>query len=261
MLRTFLEALNIAKILPKRVLIQFGAKYYGLHLGPATTPQEETDARVNLFEPNFYYVQDDVLQRFCKEHGIHWNNVRPSHILGAVPDAAMNLCFPLAVYAAVQAHLGEKLVYPSDLAAWETTQTLSSATMNAYLAEWAVLTDVAKDQAFNATDDSPFTWGKFWPILASWYGIDYTRPDTSEGANLFNEVSTPYQPPPRGFGPPGKIRSKFTLTEWAKHADVQKAWTELAQRHDLAEKELRDVDRIFGFADMALMLAFSVHLR
>jgi hypothetical protein len=58
LLSSFLEGLEINKTIPKRVLLQLGAKYYGLHLGPTTIPQEESDPRV-LMSPNFYYSQED----------------------------------------------------------------------------------------------------------------------------------------------------------------------------------------------------------
>lgn len=42
------------------------------------------------------------------------------------------------------------------------------------------------------------------------------------------------------------------MASWAKREDVQKAWTELAEEHDLNPKELTDVDRVFGFLDGTL---------
>lgn len=39
-------------------------------------------------EPNFYYAQKDYLWDFYAKQSIAWNVVRPSFILGAVPDAA-----------------------------------------------------------------------------------------------------------------------------------------------------------------------------
>jgi hypothetical protein len=33
---------------------------------------------------------------------------------------------------------------------------------------------------------------------------------------------------------------------------VQAAWKELAANHDLLDKELRDIERVFGFTDAAL---------
>lgn len=63
----------------------------------------------------------------------------PCAIVGAVPDAAMNVAFPLAVYATVQAYLGKKLEFPADISAWERPCDISSAMLNAYLEEWVVL--------------------------------------------------------------------------------------------------------------------------
>ena len=253
-----MEGLALSHILPKRILLQLGAKYYGVHLGPAATPQEETDPRV-LIEPNFYYNQEDVLREFAQKHGIGWNITRPSWIPGAVPDAAMNLCLPLVIYATVQKHLGNKLEYHSDVAAWEANQTLSSAQMNGYLAEWAVLTDQAKDQSFNASDDCAFTWGKFWPKFAQRFHMDWSGP--AEDPSLFNEVQTPYNPPPRGFGPPGQLRSRFTLVEWAKRPEVQQVWRELAEKYKLRDSTLGEVDRVFGFADAATSFSCPIHFR
>ncbi|KAI7524970.1 hypothetical protein KC331_g17809, partial [Hortaea werneckii] len=61
LLSNFLQGLAGANAVPKRILLQLGAKYYGVHLGPTTIPQEESDARV-LLEPNFYYDQEDYLK-------------------------------------------------------------------------------------------------------------------------------------------------------------------------------------------------------
>ncbi|KFZ02442.1 hypothetical protein V500_00185 [Pseudogymnoascus sp. VKM F-4518 (FW-2643)] len=239
LLSNFLEGQALSKTLPKRVLLQLGAKYYGVHLGPAAVPQEETDPRV-LLEPNFYYTQEDCLREFAQKHGIGWNTTRPSWIPGAVPDAAMNLCLPLAIYAIVQKHLGKPLEYFADLAAWETNQTLSSAQLNCYLAEWAVLTDGVKDESFNASDDCAFTWGKFWPKLAARFDIPWTGP--ASDPSLYRETET-----------------LFTLTEWAKQPEVQRAWQEIAQAHQLRDKTLGDIDRIFGFTDAALTWSYPIH--
>lgn len=160
LLANFLEGLALADSLPKRALLQFGMKYSGVHLGPATYPQEEADPRVGLQnEPNFYYAQHDYLKEFCSRHGIEWVDTRPGWILGAVPDAAMNITLSLAMYASVCRELGEPLVFPGDIAAWECPATNSSAMLNAYMAEWAVLSPAAANQSFNMTDDSSFTWG------------------------------------------------------------------------------------------------------
>lgn len=171
----------------------------------------------------------------------------------------MNLLFPLAVYATVQKHLGKPLEYFADLEAWETNQTMSSAQMNCYLAEWAVLKEEAKNETFNASDDCAFTWGKFWPKLASRFDIPWTGP--ASDPSLYREIETPYNPPPRGFGPPGKLRYRFTLTEWAKKPEVQRAWQEIAEAHQLPNKTLGDIDRIFGFTDASMTWRYPINFR
>jgi hypothetical protein len=121
----------------------------------------------------------------------------PSYILGAVPSAAMNLVFPLAIYAAVCAHLGQPLAFPSDLRSWEATHVGSSAMLNGYMEEWAVFQEGAAGEKFNTVDSSPFTWGGFWPKFAAWYGIEAGRPSLDDA--VYTEMTTKYDPPPRGY--------------------------------------------------------------
>ncbi|KAH6714614.1 NAD dependent epimerase/dehydratase family protein [Leptodontidium sp. MPI-SDFR-AT-0119] len=90
-----------------------GAKNYGVHLRLVHSPAIESDPRV-LIEPNFYYVQEDMLFEYCRENNVKWNIVRSASILGAVEGAAMNSVYALAVYIVVQKYKGEKLIFPSD---------------------------------------------------------------------------------------------------------------------------------------------------
>lgn len=148
-------------------------------------------------EPNFYYPQEDLLFEYCKENGVSWNVIRPAWIIGAVHNAQMNALHPLAVYAAVQAHLGKKLEYPGDLSTWTYEHGHATAMLTGYQSEWAVLEDSCKNQAFNATDTGLFTWGSFWPELARWYGVkEVGRPELDENKLHINEM--PHDPPPLG---------------------------------------------------------------
>lgn len=177
----------------------------------------------------------------------------PAAILGAVPSAAMNLVYPLGIYACVQKHLDTKLEFPADLAAWEASRCLSSSMLNGYMEEWAVLSPHTSNQRFNTSDGGNFTWGALWSELAGWYGLEYERPRMDDG--LYTTVTTKYDPPPRGFGPPGRYRYRFKLAEWAKRPEVQRAWEELVEKHGLKAEKLQDmdVDRIFGFLDGSLL--------
>lgn len=193
LLKNFLDALDVASIKPQRIMLQTGAKNYGGHMGPIKQPAEEWDPRVEL-EPNFYYPQEDVLWEYCKNKDIGWVVAMPATIWGAVPDAAMNVALPIAVYASVCKHLNQPLEFFGDRIGWQVHVVQSSAMLNGYLEEWAVLTPAAKNQKFNACDNSMFTNESFWPRLAGWYGIEYKGP-SEEG---LTEVETGYDPPPRG---------------------------------------------------------------
>lgn len=250
----FLEAMKVASIQPKRFMLQTGAKNYGGHLGPTKLPQEESDPRVTL-EPNFYYPQEDIVAKYCKETGCGWNVCMPGPILGAVPDAAMNAAFPLAVYCAVCKKLGQPLEFPGDINSWQFNQSMSSSMMNAYMEEWAVLQGPPNEK-YNTCDSSAFAWEGGWPRVAGWYGLEYKGPQDND---KYTETETPHNP--RGYGPKGITRRKFRMTEWAKRDEVQKAWNELAEEHGLTQKELVDVDRVFGFLDGTLCRPAALNFR
>lgn len=46
-----------------------------------------------------------------------------------------------------------------------------------------------------------------------------------------------------------KIRFSFRMAQWMGRPEVVKAWKELAEEYGLVDKELREVDRVFGFSD------------
>ncbi|KAI9818197.1 MAG: hypothetical protein M1827_000822 [Pycnora praestabilis] len=250
LLRNTLQALRLASITPRRFILQTGQKHYGSHLGPVSQPEFESDPRVTI-EPNFYYVQEDLLFAHYANTPTQWNIIRPSFILGAVKDAAMNSLYPLAIYATVQMHMRQPLKFPGDLAAWDKGQVQSTAMLNSYLSEWAALTEEAGDQAFNAGDDFPFTWGRFWPVLAGWYGLGWAPPE--ERAE-YRSVESSHAP--RGYGPKGITRYTFTLVEWANQPTVQNAWAEMTKEHGLAQTPFNDIERIFSFTDFSLLMSW-----
>ena len=162
-----------------------------MHLGAVEVPWIESDPRVTL-DNNFYYRQEDSLRAWAKKNNTHYNVTIPSWILGAVREAAMNILYPLSIYAAVQKHLAQPLDFPGDILAWDKEQLQSSAKMNSYFTEWVALTPEAKDERFNIVDDYRFNWARFWPVLASWYGLDWNHP--TDDASKYTEVTFPDNP-------------------------------------------------------------------
>lgn len=183
-------------LLPRRFLLQTGAKHYGFHYGPTFNPSFETDGRVTN-ESNFYYAQEDALIEFCQRHSVQWNVVRPSFIIGAAQESALNHIIGLSIYAAVQAHLKKPLVFPGDYTAWDREHCQSTALLNSYLEEWAALSPNTGNEAFNMQDGSPFTYGRLWQYLAQWYGTNWTRPETDE--SRYHAIHGTYDVPPRGY--------------------------------------------------------------
>ena len=252
LLDNLLKAIKLADSVPKRFLLQTGGKHYGVHLGPTLQPMEESDPRFTA-EPNFYFPQEDLLSKWCEENTVGWNVTRPGYILGAVADAAINLVYGLAIYASVQKELGRKLEFPADIKAWEQTKDLSSAALIGYHAEWTVLTEGTRNEALNIVDDSPFVYGKFWPVFASWYGLEYGIP--SEDSSKYRTFTMPFQPPPRGFGPAGEINSTWSFEEWASEPEVREAWQALKKRHSLVvtRDPFENAKDYFGLVDTDLL--------
>jgi nucleoside-diphosphate-sugar epimerase len=254
LLSNFLSALEISRVLPRRFVLQTGAKHYGLHLGPPLTPEAETDPRF-LAEPKLYFPQEDLLWKWAATNSVEWNVTRPGFIVGAVPDAAMNVPYGLALYAAVQKELGKKVEFPGDADAWDAENHMTSAKIIARHAEWAVLSKQAANQILNISDGSMFTWGKFWPLLAASYDVEYGVPETAD--DKFTTVTMPTTPPPRGFGPAGKFRLAWSFEEWARQPDVREAWNTLKKREGLVIKrdpfDDANVKDIFGLSDAAIL--------
>lgn len=195
LLKNFMAGLQQSRLKPKRFLLQTGAKHYGFHIGPATNPSFESDPRIDL-EANFYYPQEDALFEYCNATGVTWNVIRPSYIIGAVRDSALNHMVGLSIYASVQAHLNQPLAFPGDYVAWDREYCQSTAMLNGYFEEWALLTDAAANEAFNIQDGLPFTWGRFWMYLAEWYGTTWTPPETDEAK--YRVSTSRYVETPRG---------------------------------------------------------------
>ena len=249
-----------ADIEPKRFVLQTGAKNYAVHLGPARTPYVESDPRITL-EPNFYYPQEDILFKYCKDHPeTTWNIICPAWIIGAVNNAAMNALHPLAVYAAVQAQKGEELDYPGDISAWQGVCEHSTAMLTGFLSEWAALEDKCKNQKFNASDTCPLPNNRLWPELARWYGCkDYGKPELDE--SKITTIDPGPKDTPLGYGPPAKPRFAWTLTQWAQREENHKAWKEIMEKKGVTHDPFEDVEAHFTFGDAAAWgLAMSLSM-
>ena len=167
----------------------------------------------------------------------------------------MNITYGLAILASVQKELGWNLPFPGEIAAWDFEKNLSSAKLIAYHAESAVLSDMVADQVLNIAGGSMFACGKFWPVLAKQYGIEYGVSEVNE--LKFQTIQVPLAPPPRGFGPAGKVKIGWSFEEWAEKPEVVTAWKTIKERHGITELKDpfsgRNVKDVFGLLDGELL--------
>ncbi|GAB1731878.1 hypothetical protein NU195Hw_g9250t1 [Hortaea werneckii] len=229
--QNFLQALDFARIEPKRILLQTGGKNYGGHIGRARLPYIESDPQPRHLSRNFYYFQEDALFKFCEEHPkTSWNIVRPFGVVGAAPNAGMNVFLPFAVMAAIQAKKQEPIFFGGDVEEWQNECCHSSARLTGFLSEWAVLEEHCKNQAFNAQDGSPLSWDRFFEELARWYGVEKGIEGPALDDAKFNSIPLAGgKDAPLGYGPAPAIRLSRTLAEWSEDPANHNVWEKMLE--------------------------------
>lgn len=229
LLSNFLNALPQANITPKRFLLQTGAKNYGVHIGRARQPAQESDPQPSHLEPNFYYPQEAALFEYCKTNpSVKWNVVMPAWIIGAVNNAAMNALHPFAIYAAVQARKNQPLSFTGDWTAWQQVCNHSTARLTGYLTEWIVLETKTANQRFNSTDTSPFTMERFYENLVRWYGVTKGIDTPSGDSSAYMEIKgASGKDTPLGHGPPLVFHASFSLVQWAQDKSNRDVWEDM----------------------------------
>ena len=235
LLQNFLEALPLASIRLRRILLQTGGKHYGAHIGRVRTPCVESDPQPEHLGPNFYYPQEGILFEYCTTHPeTSWNIIRPQAIIGAAPNASLDFFSPFAIYASVQQHKGEPLHFGGDFDSWQFEATHSTARLTGYLSEWTVLEDKCANQVFNAQDGSPLSWDRFFGELARWYGVEkgIVGPVEDEGKYMTITLAGGKNAP-LGYGPPLTMRLSFSMGHWATGIANRKAWEEIMQQSHL----------------------------
>jgi nucleoside-diphosphate-sugar epimerase len=174
MLANIVEVVEqISKELRKVVLIE-GAKYYGAHFGPYKTPAKENDPR--HIPPNFYYDQEDYLERQAEGKTWSWTALRPSSICGFAVGNPMNMATVIAVYATLCKEMGLPLRFPGSEAAYCAVMEMTDAELLAKAIVWAGQNERCNGEAFNITNGDFNRWQNLWPRLADFFQIQYGPP-------------------------------------------------------------------------------------
>lgn len=143
-----------------------GAKAYGAHRHPVTTPCKEDRPRDD--HPNFYWLHEDHGRLRAAEAGFALTIFRPQVLLGSAPGAAMNPVAAIGAYAALCRELGRPFSYPGN------APSLCELVDTALLAEafaWAAESPAAQNQIFNITNGDAFVMQHAWPDLAAALGL------------------------------------------------------------------------------------------
>jgi nucleoside-diphosphate-sugar epimerase len=143
-----------------------GAKAYGAHRHPVTTPAKEDRPRDD--HPNFYWLHEDHAGLRAAEAGFALTIFRPQILLGSAPGAAMNPVAAIGAYAALCREMGLPFAYPGSAPTlWELVDTGLLAEAFA----WAIEEPRAHGQTYNITNGDGFVLKHAWPELAASLGL------------------------------------------------------------------------------------------
>ncbi len=222
LLANLVGAVEAASPALRRVILYEGAKYYGVHLGPFTTPAREDDPR--HMPPNFYYNQEDWLKANCAGKSWDYGVLRPDVVCGFAVGSPMSLIMVLAVYAAISKELGLPLRFPGTPDCYGRLAQVTDAALLARASAWAA-NAAPPNQAYNVTNGDLFRWNQIWPRLAKMFDM---------------EVGT---------------QQTIRLTEFM--ADKAPVWQRVVEKHGLVGTPY-EVAASWGFGDFVFRCDFDV---
>ncbi|KAL5704656.1 Delta(4)-3-oxosteroid 5beta-reductase [Ranunculus cassubicifolius] len=166
------------------------------YLGPISDPILSTQVQPHeapfvedmprLPFPNFYYALEDLLASYSPK--FTWSIHRSSIILGASGRSGQNALLTFIAYALICKHEGAPFRFPGNKFMWEHFCDASDANLLAEQQIWAVVTEKAKNQAFNCTNGDMFTWKRFWTCLCEVLGVEFVPFDERDEYNWVEDM-------------------------------------------------------------------------
>ncbi|OBT76710.1 hypothetical protein VF21_03921 [Pseudogymnoascus sp. 05NY08] len=260
LLENFLEALKItgANKKLKRVLLVTGAKQYGVHLGQAKNPMEESDPWMTGSEwpPNFYYNQQEILKKRAADGGWEW------------AWNFMNLSTSLGIYAAINKEINQELPFPGAENFYTRFDTFTSSKLHAKFALWAILAPKAANRAFNVVNGDVQSWQNLWPKLAARFKCkipadQFTRPSPLASSTTLSRPPIDALASEIGLKgtaavKPSTLDQRIKLSEWSKDEKVKKVWNDIAKREGLEQKAFEQAT--WAFLDFVLGRSYDIVL-
>ena len=152
------------------VQVMEGTKWYGCHLGPYKTPANEDDPR--HFPPNFYYVQQDLVEERQKKAKWTWSALRPHVVWGITIGYPHSFVVLLAAYATLCRHLKLPLLFPGSEACFNSVSQATDARLLAKSMMWAATTPACANDVFNIVNGDFFRWRYLWPKIAAYFDME-----------------------------------------------------------------------------------------
>ena len=154
----------------KHVQIMEGTKWYGCHLGPYKTPACEDDPR--HFPPDFYYVQQDLVEERQKTSKWTWSALRPHIVWGITLGYPHSFVVLLAAYATMCRHLKLPLLFPGSEACYNSVSQATDARLLAKSMMWAATEPACANDVFNIINGDFFRWRYLWPKIATYFDME-----------------------------------------------------------------------------------------
>ncbi|RDH30338.1 hypothetical protein BDQ94DRAFT_161388 [Aspergillus welwitschiae] len=212
--RNFLDAVDAVCPALRRVSLQTGGKYYGVHLGPVKVPLEESFSRYDDQGFNFYYNQEDYLREVQKRRNTwSYNIIRPNAINGYAPHAnGMSEALTIAIYMIICRELNQPATFPGNEYFWNSIDDNSYAPSLADLTVWASSQEHCRDEVFNHVNGDVFVWKHIWQDVAKYFGVEVPEPKFEKAAGQAKTLS-----------------NEIDMVEWAK--DKRAVWGTVVQKH------------------------------
>ena len=223
MLRNVLDAVEPVAASLEHVHLVEGQKWYDVRLRPPRTPAREDDPR--HMPPNFYYDQEDLLRERQLRARWTWSASRPMFIYDFSPERPRNIVSTVGAWAALCAELALPLDFPGSAACFGALTEMTDATQLARAIVWMSTSAVARNQAYNVTDNDVFRWKRLWPKIAAAYDLGV-----------------------------GEVRP-LKLADWMQ--DKAALWERIVAKHGVMPRPLADIAS-WSFADFFWNLDFDI---
>ncbi len=185
MLKNLLEPIQRSSKIRHVTLLQ-GTKAYGAHVAPMKIPGIEAEPRHS--HKNFYWLQEDALQDYCKRNSWTRTIWRPQVIFGHALHAPMNMLAAIGVYAALQKEKGLPLTYPGGPSG--VSEAIDADLLAAAIAH-SLDNPAFADETFNITNGDVFRFHDLWPALGDIFKMPVGEPARQPLAqNLYEDEAT-----------------------------------------------------------------------